>query len=105
MQQPRHRTNKDDIYRDVRAILLEITTDWDAGVISPETRLGDVLLESISVVYFIGDLQHRYELQDRLFEKLRTLEVKITDLHVSDVVNFIVGIVSGRDVTLQGDPT
>jgi len=56
-------------------------------------------------VYFIGDLQHRYELQDRLFEKLRTLEVKITDLHVSDVVNFIVGIVSGRDVTLQGDPT
>ena len=56
------------------------------------------------MVYFIGDLQHRYELQDRLFEKLRTLELKITDLHVSEVVNFIMGILSGRDVIPQGDP-
>jgi len=101
MQQQQNRISEAEIYREVIAILQEITSDWDVGVISPETRLGDVLLESISAVYFIGDLQHRFELQDRLFEKLRTLGVKIADLHVSDVVNLILGLLSGQDVIVQ----
>jgi acyl carrier protein len=101
MQQQQNRISEAEIYREVIAILQEITSDWDVGVISPETRLGDVLLESISAVYFIGDLQHRFELQDRLFEKLRTLGVKIADLHVLDVVNLILGLLSGQDVIVQ----
>ncbi len=82
--------------RYVVEILEDITAEWDIGEITPETSLGELGLESISLVYLLGEVQQRYELQDRLFEKLRAEESILIDLCVSDVVDDVCELLNGR---------
>jgi acyl carrier protein len=82
------------IYRDVIGILSDIVADWDVGEISADTSLGNIVLESISLVYLIGDLQQHYNLQDQLLQKLRESGTKVTDLRVGDIVDFVCEILS-----------
>jgi hypothetical protein len=98
----KQRVDRNAIYRDVLDILTEITMDWDVGEISAETQLGSIVLESISLVYLIGDLQQNHGLQDRLLQKLRTAKIKLTDLRVTDVVDFVCDIKATQEVDVEG---
>ena len=89
------------IYREIHKLLVELTEDWDVGEISAATRLGDVILESIAVVYFVGDLQQRYGLGDRLFHEIRASTVKLPELTVGDVVELVQRLISASE---KGEP-
>jgi len=78
-------------------VLTNVTAEWDVGEISAETRLGGLGLESISLVYLIAEIQQHYNLQDRLFTKLRTAGIDIRELRVADLAEFVREILaSGR---------
>ena len=81
--------DRDSIFDDVVEILKLINADWEIGEVVRHTPLGSVVPESISLVYLIGDLQHNYHLQDRLVQKLRTVDKKLTDLNVGELVDFV----------------
>ena len=55
----------------VTEILDELTEDLDLGEVEPEDVLGDLGLESISLVYLIAEVQQEFDLEDRLLESLR----------------------------------
>jgi hypothetical protein len=92
------------ILRHVIEILTDITADWDIVEISSKTCLGDLGLESISLVYLIAEIQQYYNLQDLLFKKLRTAEIKVTDLQVADLVDFISELLATPSVGGGGSP-
>ena len=92
-----------EILRYILEILREVTADWDVGEISPETRLGDLGLESISLVYLIAEVQHYYNLQDLLFQKLRMAVINIKDLRIADVVDLVCEVLAMLRVGAGGD--
>ncbi len=55
----------------VTEILDELTEDLDLGEVGPEDLLGDLGLESISLVYLIAEVQQEFGLGDRLLDSLR----------------------------------
>lgn len=83
---------------DVRAVLQEIFLDLGEDLdlsdvdLTAETRLLDLGLESISLVYLVSELQQHYELGDRLFRHLRESAVMIRDLSVGDVETIVVAL-------------
>jgi hypothetical protein len=84
------------LLRYVTEILSEITQDWDVGEIVPSSRLGDLVLESISLVYLFGELQQTYQLGDALFSRLRRDKVQLNDLLVADVVQLVAEALSTK---------
>jgi hypothetical protein len=90
------------VFHYITEILAEITEDWDVGEISLETRLGDLGVESISLVYLIGEMQQYYNLQDLLFQRLRAAAIRITDLYVADIVDFVCELLTTRAVSVGG---
>lgn len=65
---------------------LEIeTTDFDR-----DTRLVDLGMESISLVYLISELQQRFELDDRLFRHLRDHDQVLVEMTLGEVVDAVV---------------
>ena len=97
-----HSTERGAILSYVLDILREVTADWDIDEISAETRLGDLGLESISLVYLIAEVQHYYNLQDLLFQKLRTAAINIKDVRVADVVDFVCEVLATLRVGAGG---
>lgn len=87
IQQEREPT-REDVQEYVVGLLSEITADWDVEI-SSTTDLGSLGLESISLVYLIGEVQQRYGLRDVLFQRLRSEETSIMDLRVADVVTYV----------------
>lgn len=83
---------------DVAAVLNEIFEDLgedlDLGVVSltPETRLMDLGLESISLVYLVSELQQHYGLGDRLFRRMREAGALIRDLSVGELQDMVVAL-------------
>ncbi len=83
---------------DVRAVLQEIFLDLGEDLdlsdvdLTAGTRLLDLGLESISLVYLVSELQQHYELGDRLFRHLRESAVMIRDLSVGDVETIVVAL-------------
>ena len=55
----------------VTDILDELTEDLDVDGVTPQDVLGDLGLESISLVYLIAEVQQEFGLEDRLLESLR----------------------------------
>jgi acyl carrier protein len=84
----------DAIATHLAGILREVI-EWDVGEITPDTHLGGLGLESISLVYLIAEVQQHYGLRDRLFQRLREQEVLITDLRLRDVVEIVHALRSG----------
>ncbi len=80
---------RDAVLEYVTRMLEEITTEWDVGPITETTRLGDLGLESINLVYLIAEVQHSYGLQDLLFRKLVARGTHINELHVVEIVDFV----------------
>jgi acyl carrier protein len=81
-------TTADDIFRTMQEILADVTEDWDidVGDITVETRLIDLGMESISLVYLIAELQQAYGVGDRLFRKMREEGSLLKDMTVGNVV-------------------
>jgi acyl carrier protein len=93
---------REAILQYVVGILREITTDWDVGEITAETCLGNLGLESISLVYLIAEIQQHYDLRDLLFKRLRAAEVNITLLRVADIVDLVNELASPSKVGAEG---
>lgn len=55
----------------VGVLLADITADLATGPLTPDRRLGDLGLESISLVYLIAEVQQELDLGDRLLGALR----------------------------------
>jgi hypothetical protein len=71
----------------VGEILDELTEDLDAEVVGPDDVLGDLGLESISLVYLIAEVQQRFQLGDRLLDSLRWHPP--TDVRALTVAEFV----------------
>ncbi len=95
-------TTREAILSFVTEILAEVAADWDVGPILPETQLGELGLESISLVYLIGEIQQRYHLQDRLFQSLRAAEINIAKMRIADIVDFVCDILSNPRANVAG---
>lgn len=93
---------REAILQYVVGILREITADWDVEEINADTGLGNLGLESISLVYLIAEIQQHYNLQDLLFKRLRAAEVNITLLRVGDIVDLVSELASPSRVGAQG---
>jgi len=78
-----------DVLAHVIRVLEEITGEWDVDEISGESRLATLNLESINLVYFIAELQHKYGLQQQLFTRIRSTGRSLGDLRVADIADFV----------------
>lgn len=70
-------------------ILGDIAEDWDATDVSLDTRLIDLGIESISLVYLIAEMQQHYGLNDRLFRKMRAEGSLLKDMTVGAILRSI----------------
>jgi acyl carrier protein len=81
---------------DVGAVLQEIFDDLGEDLdisgltLTADTKLTDLGMESISLVYLVSELQQHYGLGDRLFRRLRETGAMIRDLSVGDVQTLVV---------------
>lgn len=90
-----------EVLAHVLAILEEITADWDVGKISADSRLADLNLESINLVYLIAELQQKYELQQQLFTRIRSAGRPLAELRVADIAEFVQEIRGARQASLS----
>lgn len=80
----------------VSAVLHEIFEDLgedlDLGdvVLAADTKLLDLGLESISLVYLVSELQQHYGLGDKLFRHMRESGALIRDLSVGELQEMVV---------------
>ena len=95
---------RQDIFDYVLELLREITADLDVPDISGDTQLGELGIESISLVYFIGELQRHFQLDDRLFENLRETRRNIIDLDLSTLLHLIEDTINGCAPRKEGSP-
>jgi acyl carrier protein len=86
-----------EVLAHVLGILEEITGDWDVGKISADSRLADLNLESINLVYFIAELQQKYGLQQHLFTRIRSAGRPLAELRIADIADFVQEIRGARD--------
>lgn len=87
---------QEDVGRVLRDIFADLEDDLGLGdlTLSPETRLIDLGLESISLVYLISELQQHYGLGDRLFRQMRENELLLKDMRVSQIQDMVVALAS-----------
>jgi aryl carrier-like protein len=81
------------IFASLKELLSDINEDWESGEVAPGTRLIDLGLESISLVYLIAELQQMYGLGDRLFRKMREDGTFLKDMTVGDIVDSLGALV------------
>ena len=91
---------------DVEALfgsLKELLDDINDGVEGPEltqdTRLVDLGLESISLVYMMAELQQMYGLGDALFRQMRNDGTMIKDMSVGDILNSLQALIGSAGAT------
>ena len=80
------------IFESLKELLSDTQEDWEPSEVTPDTRLIDLGLESISLVYLIAELQQIYGLGDRLFRKMREDETFLKDMTAGDVVNSLAAL-------------
>ena len=79
--------SSDKVFNSLKELLADISEDWETGDVTRTTRLVDLGMESISLVYLIAELQQMYGLGDALFKKMRTEGTFLKDMTVGDVLN------------------
>jgi len=85
-------------YDDVMAVLREIVDDLqddlelDEVDLTPGTRLVDLGMESISLVYLVSELQQHYRQGDGVFRRLRAEGRLLAGMTVGDIVQSVVGV-------------
>jgi hypothetical protein len=87
----------------VLEILTEISADLDLPPIAPETVLGELGLESISLVYLIAEVQQELGLGERLLHALRTMpEVGVRELTVDEFAALATSVMPATDAVTGG---
>lgn len=83
-----------DVGEVLHEIFEDLGEDLDLGqvTLTPETRLLDLGLESISLVYLVSELQQHYGLGDRLFRRLRESGMLIRNLNVGELQGMVVAL-------------
>jgi acyl carrier protein len=94
-----------EVLAHVLGILEEITSEWDIGEISADSRLAELNLESINLVYFIAELQQKYGLEQHLFTRVRSAGRPLAELRVADIAKFIQDIRGAREAPLEESPS
>lgn len=77
----------DAIFRSLKEVLDDINDGSESAEVTPDTRLVDLGLESISLVYLMAELQQMYGLGDALFRQMRSEGTFIKDMSVGDILN------------------
>jgi acyl carrier protein len=90
-----------EVLTHVLGILEEITADWDVGTISAESRLVELNLESINLVYFIAELQQSYGLEQHLFARIRSAGRPLAELRVADIAEYVQEICRAREARCE----
>lgn len=82
----------DDAYGVLKEIFedLEDDLDSDGGELAADSKLIDLGMESISLVYLVSELQQHYGLGDALFRKMREEDKLLVDMSVGDIINSVV---------------
>jgi acyl carrier protein len=86
---------REDVLREILAILEELTADWDMGFdgpMGPETRLvADLAFESIDVVQLIIAIEEHFQRRNLPFQKLLLAPDGgyVDDLRVAELVDFV----------------
>jgi hypothetical protein len=75
------------LFRSLKELLQDINDDSDSGEVTLETRLVDLGLESISLVYLMAELQQMHGLGDALFRLMRGKGMLMKDMSVGDILN------------------
>jgi aryl carrier-like protein len=78
--------DSEKIFESLKELLKDISEDWETVEVTTETRLVDLGMESISLVYLIAELQQMYGLGDTLFRKMRGEGTFLKDMTVGDVL-------------------
>lgn len=84
----------EDVLGVVRAIFGDLMEDLDLGdvEIDSETRLVDLGVESISLVYLVSEVQQHFQLGDAVFRRLRDEGQLLTEMSVGDIVDAVVAV-------------
>ena len=87
-----------DVGQVLHEIFEDLGEDLDLGevALTPETRLLELGLESISLVYLVSELQQHYGLGDRLFRKMRESGALIRDLSIGELQDMVVALKNDR---------
>jgi acyl carrier protein len=82
----------DDAYKAMQEIFEDLAEDLgeDEIALSPESKVLDLGVESISLVYLISELQQTYDLGDQLFRKMREEDQLLKDMTVDDILKAVV---------------
>jgi aryl carrier-like protein len=88
--------NMHDVFVSLKDLLKDINQDWEVETITPHTRLVDLGLESISLVYLIAELQQMYQLGDLLFRKMRSESSLLKDMTVGDILRSLTALVESK---------
>jgi len=64
--------------------------DLDGESLLPGSKVLDLGLESISLVYLISELQQHFGLEDALFRKMRDEDLLLKNMTVDDIVRSVV---------------
>ncbi|KUJ80063.1 acyl carrier protein [Ruegeria profundi] len=83
-----------EIFHDLAEDLEEEPVEFTA-----DTKLVDLGVESISLIYLISELQQHFNLEERLFQHLRETERLLVDMQVSDILNGVVAASAGQEVS------
>ncbi|ABV93701.1 hypothetical protein Dshi_1961 [Dinoroseobacter shibae DFL 12 = DSM 16493] len=84
----------DDAYKVMQEIFEDLADDLgeDEIDLKPESKVLDLGVESISLVYLISELQQNYGLGDQLFRKMREEDQLLKDMTVDDILKAVVAL-------------
>jgi len=86
------------LFESMKDLLKDINEDWETGEVTTETRLVDLGMESISLVYLIAELQQTYGLGDALFRKMRGDGTFLKDMTVGDVLKSLGALIESSKI-------
>lgn len=75
------------IFHDLAEDLETEAVEFDHG-----TKLLDLGMESISLIYLISELQQHFDLGDKLFQHLRESDQLLKDMDVGDILSGLVSV-------------
>ena len=85
-----------DVFVSLKGLLKDINEGWEVETITADTRLVDLGLESISLVYLIAELQQMHHLGDLLFRKMRSEGSLLKQMTVGDILNSLTALVASK---------
>jgi hypothetical protein len=84
------------VFQSLKELLKDINQDWEIETITLDTKLVDLGLESISLVYLIAELQQMYRLGDQLFRKMRGEGSLLKDMTVGDILKSLTALIASN---------